>query len=33
MSSEIDPYILEQFSLIKKLGKGAYGVVWEVINK
>ena len=29
MSEEIEEHVLRKFSIIKKLGKGAYGVVWE----
>ena len=31
MSLEIDPHVLEKYTVVKKLGKGAYGVVWQVI--
>lgn len=33
MSMEIDAHVLEKYSLVKKLGKGAYGIVWQVIDK
>lgn len=33
MSSQIDQNILDQFIILKKLGKGAYGVVWQAVNK
>lgn len=29
MSEEIEEHVLNKFDIIKKLGKGAYGVVWE----
>jgi mitogen-activated protein kinase 15 len=33
MSCEIDAHVLEKYEIVKKLGKGAYGVVWQVIDK
>ena len=33
MSEEIENHVLQKFNIIKKLGKGAYGVVWEAQNK
>lgn len=30
MSEEVDPGVLERYSVVSKLGKGAYGVVWKV---
>ena len=32
MSSVVDPLIKERFEIIKKLGKGAYGVVFLAID-
>jgi mitogen-activated protein kinase 15 len=33
MSENIEPHILKRFEIIKKLGKGAYGVVWKAVDK
>ena len=33
MSSVVDPVVLERYEIVKKLGKGAYGVVWKAIDK
>jgi len=30
---EVDQHILERFDINQKLGKGAYGVVWKVVEK
>jgi mitogen-activated protein kinase 15 len=32
MSGVVDPVVLERFEIIKKLGKGAYGVVFKAID-
>ena len=32
MSEEIDSHIAERYEIIKKLGKGAYGVVWKALD-
>ena len=32
MTEELESHILEKFEIIQKLGKGAYGVVWKVID-
>lgn len=31
--SEIDEHILKRFEIKKRLGKGAYGIVWKAIDK
>lgn len=31
--SEIDEHILKRFEIKKRLGKGAYGIVWKAMDK
>lgn len=33
MNEDLDPIILQRFVIHKKMGKGAYGVVWWVTDK
>ncbi|CAD8061137.1 unnamed protein product [Paramecium primaurelia] len=33
MSDEIEPHILKRYEIVRKIGKGAYGVVWKAIDK
>ena len=33
MTDEVEPHILENFQLVKKIGSGAYGHVWKVIDR
>uniref|UniRef100_A0A5K4FBZ3 Mitogen-activated protein kinase n=1 Tax=Schistosoma mansoni TaxID=6183 RepID=A0A5K4FBZ3_SCHMA len=33
MSSELEPHILKRFEIEKRIGKGAYGIVWKAINR
>lgn len=33
MSEEIEPHIINRFEVIKKIGSGAYGHVWKVIDR
>eukprot|EP00761_Pharyngomonas_kirbyi_P012417 gb/GECH01012444.1/.p1 GENE.gb/GECH01012444.1/~~gb/GECH01012444.1/.p1 ORF type:complete len:361 (+),score=46.75 gb/GECH01012444.1/:1-1083(+) len=33
MSDHIDNHVLRKYEVVKKLGKGAYGVVWQAIDK
>jgi len=33
MSDELDNHIKKRFKIIKKLGKGAYGVVFKALDK
>eukprot|EP00889_Picochlorum_renovo_P008661 jgi/Picre1/35691/NNA_003151.t1 len=33
MSEEIDKHVLNKYEIQKKLGKGAYGIVWKAIDK
>lgn len=31
--SEIDEHLLKRFEIKKRLGKGAYGIVWKAVDK
>ncbi|KAL4003819.1 Extracellular signal-regulated kinase 2 domain protein [Acanthocheilonema viteae] len=33
MSEDVDTYIIERYDLQKRLGKGAYGIVWKAIDR
>ena len=33
MADVVDPHVLRHFDLGKKLGQGAYGIVWKAINR
>lgn len=33
MSEEVESHILKRYDLLQKLGKGAYGIVWKVMDK
>lgn len=33
MTEEIEPHILENYHVVKKIGSGAYGHVWKVTDK
>lgn len=33
MSSDIEPHITKKYEIKKRLGKGAYGIVWKAIDK
>eukprot|EP00967_Tisochrysis_lutea_P105538 scaffold161002_cov32-Tisochrysis_lutea.AAC.3 len=33
MSEEIDAHVLRKYEVTKKLGKGAYGIVWRATDK
>ncbi len=33
MSEEIENHVLERYEISKKLGRGAYGIVWKAIDK
>lgn len=33
MSSEIEPHITKKYEIKKRLGKGAYGIVWKAIDR
>ncbi|CAH8291408.1 unnamed protein product [Schistosoma turkestanicum] len=30
---EVEPVILKNYTIGRQIGKGAYGIVWEVVNK
>ena len=31
MSEDIDPHILKRYEIVRRIGKGAYGVVWILV--
>lgn len=33
MSEEIEAHVLERYEISKKLGRGAYGIVWKAVDK
>ena len=33
MSEEVESHIIKRYEIIKKIGKGAYGIVWKVVDK
>lgn len=33
MSEDIEPHVLSRYEVISKLGRGAYGIVWKVVDK
>lgn len=33
MSEDIDEHVVEKFEIQKRLGKGAYGIVWKAVDK
>jgi mitogen-activated protein kinase 15 len=33
MTEDIDSHVLRRYEIVQKLGKGAYGIVWKVIDK
>lgn len=33
MTEEIEPHIVERYQIVKKIGSGAYGHVWKVIDR
>jgi mitogen-activated protein kinase 15 len=30
---DLESHILDKYSIVQRLGKGAYGVVWRGVNK
>jgi mitogen-activated protein kinase 15 len=33
MSDDIEKHVLERYEIIKKMGRGAYGIVWKAKDK
>lgn len=33
MSDKIEYHVLKKYEVLQKVGQGAYGVVWKVIDK
>ena len=33
MSEEVESHIIKRYEIVKKIGKGAYGIVWKVVDK
>ncbi len=33
MTDEVESHILRRYELVSKIGSGAYGHVWKVVNK
>ena len=33
MTEDVEPQVLEQYQLVKKIGSGAYGHVWKVTER
>ncbi|VDM16042.1 unnamed protein product [Wuchereria bancrofti] len=33
MSEDVDTHIIERYDLHKRLGKGAYGIVWKAVDR
>lgn len=32
MAEELEPHIVENYKIVQRLGKGAYGVVWRAVD-
>ncbi|RCN28197.1 hypothetical protein ANCCAN_26063 [Ancylostoma caninum] len=33
MTEDVDGHVLDKYDLQKRLGKGAYGIVWKAIDR
>jgi len=33
MTEEVEAHIINKYEILQKVGKGAYGIVWKVIDK
>ena len=33
MSEEVEAHVLKRYNILKKVGSGAYGIVWKVTDK
>lgn len=33
MSEDIEAHVLKRYEIVSRLGRGAYGIVWKVIDK
>ena len=33
MSDAIEAHLIEKFEIVRRLGKGAYGIVWQAIKR
>lgn len=32
-NEKLEPHILKRFEVVKKMGNGAYGIVWKVVER
>lgn len=33
MNEDIEPHILKRYEVIRRIGKGAYGIVWKALDR